>query len=106
MKQIQSLLPARAFVTSYLKRNKNATLTALFKNVRKLESISYIGDWPLLAEIINVCAESNKFFTKEQIVKVTRLSTDSLLKAQRTDSKLIAILSSKDDLKAKVSANK
>jgi hypothetical protein len=106
MKQIQSLIPVRKFLSSYLKRNHNASLPTLFKNVREIESISYIGNWPILTEIINICAEKNKFFTKEQIVKVTKISSDPILKSQRTDSKLVAILSNREELISKVSASK
>ena len=106
MKQIQSLIPVRKFLNSYLKKNKSARLKTLFKNARKIKSISYIGDWPLLTEIIQICAEKNKFFEKEEITKVMHLSTDSLLNKQRIDSKLVAILSNREDLIAKVSNDK
>lgn len=102
MKNIQSLYPVRKFLKSYLKRNKNASLKKLFKLCRELESVSFIGDWPMINEIVYECAKREKFFEKDEVAKVLRLTDDSFLNSQRSDSQLVAILSNKEELRASI----
>ncbi|MBT6755728.1 MAG: hypothetical protein HN981_02125 [Candidatus Pacebacteria bacterium] len=95
----QTLQPVIRFVKSYSKRNKNASLSTLFKNARKLEKISYFGDWPIIQQIVIECARKNKFFSPKEITKAYRLSNDPHLKRQRIDSYLVATLSNEEELK-------
>jgi hypothetical protein len=105
MKNIQTLKPIATFTEGYIKRNKNATLKTLYKNARDIESVSFIGDWPLIGQIINTCAEKNKFFEKDEVAKFFRSTNDPYLKTLRSDSELVAILTSKDGLIASIQAN-
>jgi hypothetical protein len=104
MLNIQTLSPVKKFLDSYLKRNPNATLATLFKQVRSLKTVSFVGDWLLISEIVSRCAERKKFFTKKQILATCKLSTDPILQKQRRNSKLVAILTSNDESKANLSA--
>lgn len=105
MKELQTLEPVRKFLESYFKRNSNATLKTLFKQVRLIEKVSFIGDWPIINEIVFECAKRNVFFEASEVCKVMRSSDDEFLKKQRIDSQLVAILSNKEELKARISAD-
>ena len=105
MKKIQTLEPVRKFLKGYLKRNPNATLRTLYKRVRKIEKVSFIGCWSLINEVVYECAKRDRYFTKKEVVKAFKLTEDSYLKKLRSNSKLVAILTSKDDLRAKFQAD-
>ncbi len=105
MKKIQSLEPVRKFLKRYLKKNPNATLHTLYKQVRGLEKVSFIGCWPLINEVVYECAKKNRFFTKKEVVKAFRLTEDSYLKKLRRNSKLVSILTNEDDLRAEFQAD-
>jgi hypothetical protein len=107
MKYIQTLAPVRKFLESYLKRSPNASLPTLFKQARKLKTVSYIGDWPMINEIVYWCADKkNKYFSTKEVVKVHRMSDDPFLQKSRSNSKLVALLTNKEELRAKISAQK
>ncbi|PIR58590.1 MAG: hypothetical protein COU69_04675 [Candidatus Pacebacteria bacterium CG10_big_fil_rev_8_21_14_0_10_56_10] len=96
---IQTLSPVRKFLSSYLKKNPNATLPTLFKQTRGLKSVSLMGDWVLITEIITRCAKKKKFFNKRQVLATCKLSTDPVIRKQRSNSKLVAILTKSDELR-------
>jgi len=106
MKNIQTLTPIRKYVESYLRKNKNASLKTLFKHSRVIEKTSFIGDWPLITEIVYTCAKQNKFFGKNEVAKVFRQTNDSFLKRLRSDSQLVAKLTNKEELTASIQDNK
>lgn len=103
MKPIQSLEPLRKFLTSYLKSNPHAKLKTLYKQARTLDSMPYIGDWPLINGIVYECASRDKFFSARELVETYRLTTDPYLRNLRVDSKLVQILTNKDELRADIS---
>lgn len=89
----------------YLKKYPRTRLITVFKFMRSRKDLRVYGDWPILSQIAHSAAEVGRSFKPSEIVAVCRESSDPILQQQRRDSKLVSILSSKDELKRRKSAH-
>lgn len=64
MKQIKTHLSdlsfARERIVRDLKSNINRRLSALFRDIRKVDSVSGIGDWPIMSLIVQLASKKRK----------------------------------------------
>ncbi len=98
--EIQSLEYARKFIDRFIKRNPNTRLKTIYKKLRTWQSLSYIGCWPLISEIVYRSAKVDKFYTPKEVVQTYKLSEDPYLRRQHSNSKLVMFLTNKDELRA------
>lgn len=95
--QYQDLTPAKQGIDIYLKSHPRAKLTTLYKHIRAFQSLSMIGDWPLVYEICHRAKKQKIFFTKKDVAKTLRQTEDPFLNKLRVDSELVAYLTNKDN---------
>ena len=102
--QFYSMKDARPIIERYLAKPSNTRLQTIYKHLRRLKSLSLFGDWVLLYEIVHCSAKSDKFYTRSEVVKVFKQTEDPYLRRLRTNSILVAKLTSKDELKRQLTA--
>lgn len=103
---IQSLETSKSHLLPLLKKRPKISFPTIFKHFRQIQSFSLFGDFPLISEIVHQSALLNQFYSKEGIVRAMRCSSDEFLQKQRSDSKLVLILTDIEALKSKISRHK
>lgn len=103
---IQTLETSRKHLEPLLKERPTISFLTIFKHFRQIKSYSSFGDFPLISEIVHQSAKRNVFFSPNEIVRTMHRSNDPYLRKQRSDSKIVSILTDKELLKSKISAKK
>lgn len=103
---IQSLETSKKHLLPLLKKRPQISFSTIFKHFRQIQAYSQFGDFPLISEIVHQSALLNHFYSKEEIVRTMRSSDDEFLQKQRSDSKLVLILTDIETLKSKISGHK
>ena len=91
---IQSLQVAGFYVTSILKSGKRVTISSIFTYLRKLDNLSFIGDFPIISFIVSKISDRGISVNVREIVKAFRQSSE-LKEYSRTNNILVKNLVTK-----------
>jgi len=79
--RIQSLDNAQEKVLKHFKKHPTASISAMFKNLRKDDRISLIGDYPIISVIVTSMYALNLRVKRRNVFKALRQSQE--LKGKR-----------------------
>lgn len=92
--QIQDLNIVIPKIQRHFKKNPNASISAMFRNLRKLSYLSFIGDYSILSIIVTTISEMGIVISKSALQYAARQSEElkgqtTLLRQLLNDHKLI-----------------